>query len=132
MSKRTFKKRKICLHLNFVNYKFINLPIFTPPLFYKFSHFAIRFISSAKIRLFRFLPMRFVRFAWIREIKCEKIMESFWRISPKDKNITPKDSRISPKDKKLSPKDSGISPKDKKLSPKDSRISPKDKPRRQM
>lgn len=31
MSKRTFKKRKICLHLNFVNYKFINLPIFTPP-----------------------------------------------------------------------------------------------------
>ena len=118
MSKRTFKKRKICLHLNFVNYKFINLPIFTPPLFYKLSHFAIRFISSAKIRLFRFLPMRFVRFAWIREIKCEKIMESFGRISPKDKNITPKDSRISPKDKKLSPKDS--------------RISPKDNPRRQM
>ena len=39
-------------------------------------------------------------------------MESFWRISLKDKNITPKDSRISPKDKKLSPKDSGISPKD--------------------
>ena len=32
-------------------------------------------------------------------------MESFGRISPKDKNITPKD-------KKLSPKDSGISPKD--------------------
>ena len=58
-------------------------------------------------------------------------MESFGRISPKDKNITPKDSRISPKDKKLSPKDSGISPKDKKLSPKDSRISPKDNPRRQ-
>ena len=40
-------------------------------------------------------------------------MESFGRISPKDKNITPIDSRISPKDKKLSPKDSGISPKDK-------------------
>ena len=40
--------------------------------------------------------------------------------------------RISPKDKKKSPKDSRISPKDKKLSPKDSRISPKDKPRRQM
>ena len=40
-------------------------------------------------------------------------MESFGRISPKDKNITPKDSRISPKDKKISPKDSGISPKDK-------------------
>ena len=31
MSKRTFKKRKVRLHLNFVNYKFINLPIFTPP-----------------------------------------------------------------------------------------------------
>ena len=75
--------------------------------------YAIRFISNAKISLFRFLPMRFVRFAWIREIKCEKIMESFGRISPKDKNITPKDSRISPKDKKLSPKDSRISPKDK-------------------
>lgn len=45
-------------------------------------------------------------------------MESFGRISPKDKNITPKDSRISPKDKKIFPKDS--------------RISPKDKPRRQM
>ena len=44
-------------------------------------------------------------------------MESFGRISPKDKNITPKDSRISPKDKKLSPKDSRISPKDKKISP---------------
>ena len=72
MSKRTFKKRKNCLHLSFVNYKFINLSIFTPPLFHKSSHFAIRFISSAKIRLFRFLPMRFVRFAWIREIKCEK------------------------------------------------------------
>lgn len=72
MSKRTFKKRKNCLHLSFVNYKFINLPIFTPPHFYEFLHFAIRFISSAKIRLFRFLPMRFVRFAWIREIKCEK------------------------------------------------------------
>ncbi|RHG32139.1 hypothetical protein DW262_13855 [Segatella copri] len=57
--------------------------------------------------------MRFVRFAWIREIKCEKIMESFGRISPKDKNITPKDSKISPKDKKISPKDSRISPKDK-------------------
>ena len=58
-------------------------------------------------------------------------MESVRRISPKDKNITPKDSRISPKDKKLSPKDSRISPKDKKLSPKDSGISPKDNPRRQ-
>ena len=72
MSKRTFKKRKKRLYLNFVNYKFINLRIFTPPQFYEFLHFAIRFISSAKIRLFRFLPMRFVRFAWIREIKCEK------------------------------------------------------------
>ena len=43
-------------------------------------------------------------------------MESFRRISPKDKKISPKDSRISPKDKKISPKDSGISPKDKKIS----------------
>ena len=40
-------------------------------------------------------------------------MESFGRISPKNKKITPKDSGISPKDKKLSPKDSGISSKDK-------------------
>ena len=45
----------------------------------------------------------------VREI----IMESFRRISPKDKKISPKDSTISPKDKKLSPKDSRISPKDK-------------------
>ena len=29
-------------------------------------------------------------------------MESFRRISPKDKKISPKDSRISPKDKKIS------------------------------
>ena len=36
MSKRTFKKRKNCLHLSFVNYKFINLPIFTPPNFTNF------------------------------------------------------------------------------------------------
>ena len=71
MSKRTFKKRKKRLYLNFVNYKFINLPIFTPPILQIFT-FSIRFISIAKIRLFRFLPMRFVRFAWIREIKCEK------------------------------------------------------------
>ena len=40
-------------------------------------------------------------------------MESFRRISPKNKKITPKDSGISPKDKKISPKDSGISSKDK-------------------
>ena len=40
--------------------------------------------------------------------------------------------RISPKNKKISPKDSGISPKDKKITPKDSGISPKDKPRKQM
>ena len=40
--------------------------------------------------------------------------------------------RISPKNKKVTPKDSGISPKDKKISPKDSRISPKDKLRKQM
>ena len=36
-------------------------------------------------------------------------MESFSRISPKDKKFTPKDSRISPKDKKITPKDSRIS-----------------------
>ena len=54
--------------------------------------------TEVKIRLFRFLPMRFVRFAWIREIKCEKIMESFGRISPKDKKISPKNKKISPKD----------------------------------
>ena len=39
MSKRTFKKRKNCLHLSFVNYKFINLPIFTPPYFANFYIF---------------------------------------------------------------------------------------------
>ena len=33
MSKRTFKIRKNCLNLSSVNYKFINLPIFTPPPF---------------------------------------------------------------------------------------------------
>ena len=43
-------------------------------------------------------------------------MESFRRISPKNKKITPKDSGISPKNTKLSPKDSGISSKDKKIS----------------
>ena len=32
-------------------------------------------IDVAKIQHFRFLPMRFVRFAWIREIKCGKIHE---------------------------------------------------------
>ena len=43
MSNWTFKKRKNCLHLNFVNYKFINLPIFTPPYFANFhiSPFAL-------------------------------------------------------------------------------------------
>ena len=43
-------------------------------------------------------------------------MESFRRISPKNKKITPKDSGISPKDSGISPKNSGISPKDKKIS----------------
>ena len=43
-------------------------------------------------------------------------METFRRIAPKNKKITPKDSGISPKVTKLSPKDSGISPKDKKIS----------------
>ena len=66
-------------------------------------------IDVAKIQHFRFLPMRFVRFAWIREIKYRKYHEIILKISPKDKKITPID-------KKLSPKDSRISPKDKKIS----------------
>ena len=66
-------------------------------------------IDVAKIQHFRFLPMRFVRFAWIREIKYRKYHEIILKISPKDK-------KISPIDKKLSPKDSRISPKDKKIS----------------
>lgn len=39
MSKRTFKIRKNCLNLSSVNYKFINLPIFTPPHFANFYIF---------------------------------------------------------------------------------------------
>ena len=54
MSKRTFKKRKNCLHLSFVNYKFINLSIFTPPLFHKSSHFAILFYFDCKDTSFPF------------------------------------------------------------------------------
>ena len=40
--------------------------------------------------------MRFVRFAWIREIKYRKYHEIILKISPKDKKITPIDSKISP------------------------------------
>lgn len=53
MSKRTFKKRKNCLHLNFVNYKFINLPIFTPPFLIIFT-FAILFYFDCKDTSFPF------------------------------------------------------------------------------
>jgi hypothetical protein len=60
-------------------------------------------IDVAKIQHFRFLPMRFVRFAWIREIKYRKYHEIILKISPKDKKITPIDSKISPKNKKISP-----------------------------
>ena len=61
--------------------------------------------------------MRFVRFAWIREIKYRKYHEIILKISPKDKKITPIDKKLSPIDSKLSPIDSKISPKDKKISP---------------
>ena len=71
MAQKDFQKRKNSFDLNSFNYKFINPSIFTPPISPIFT-FIIRFILNAKIRLFRFLPMRFVRFAWIREIKCEK------------------------------------------------------------
>ena len=47
--------------------------------------------------------MRFVRFAWIREIKYRKYHEIILKISPKDKKITPIDKKLSPKDKKKSP-----------------------------
>ena len=43
MSKRTFKIRKKSLYLSFVNYKFINPPIFTPPVF---DYFYISVIPS--------------------------------------------------------------------------------------
>ena len=46
-------------------------------------------IDVAKIQHFRFLPMRFVRFAWIREIKYRKYHEIILKISPKDKKISP-------------------------------------------
>ena len=39
-------------------------------------------IDVAKIQHFRFLPMRFVRFAWIREIKYRKYHEIILKISP--------------------------------------------------
>jgi len=47
--------------------------------------------------------MRFVRFAWIREIKYRKYHEIILKISPKDKKITPIDMKLSPKNKKISP-----------------------------
>lgn len=43
MSKRTFKIRKKCRYLRFVNYKFINPPIFAPPIF---DYFYISAIPS--------------------------------------------------------------------------------------
>ncbi|MED9889482.1 MAG: hypothetical protein UE905_08665, partial [Segatella copri] len=67
-------------------------------------------IDVAKIQHFRFLPMRFVRFAWIREIKYRKYHEIILKISPKDKKITPIDKKLSPIDSKISPKDKQISP----------------------
>ena len=54
--------------------------------------------------------MRFVRFAWIREIKYRKYHEIILKISPKDKKITPIDKKLSPIDSKISPKDKKISP----------------------
>ena len=47
--------------------------------------------------------MRFVRFAWIREIKYRKYHEIILKISPKDKKITPIDKKLSPIDSKISP-----------------------------
>ena len=47
--------------------------------------------------------MRFVRFAWIREIKYRKYYEIILKISPKDKKITPIDKKLSPIDSKISP-----------------------------
>lgn len=47
MSKRTFKIRKNCLYLGFVNYKFINPPIFTPPIFGYFYISAIAILISS-------------------------------------------------------------------------------------
>ena len=67
-------------------------------------------IDVAKIQHFRFLPMRFVRFAWIREIKYRKYHEIILKISPKDKKITPIDKKLSPIDSKISLKDKKISP----------------------
>ena len=40
--------------------------------------------------------MRFVRFAWIREIKYRKYHEIILKISPIDSKISPKDKKISP------------------------------------
>ena len=67
-------------------------------------------IDVAKIQHFRFLPMRFVRFAWIREIKYRKYHEIILKISSKNKKITPIDKKLSPIDSKISPKNKKISP----------------------
>ena len=54
--------------------------------------------------------MRFVRFAWIWEIKYRKYHEIILKKSPKDKKITPIDKKLSPIDSKISPKNKKISP----------------------
>lgn len=54
--------------------------------------------------------MRFVRFAWIREIKYRKYHEIILKISSKNKKITPIDKKLSPIDSKISPKNKKISP----------------------
>lgn len=47
MGKRTFKIRKNCLYLSSVNYKFINSPIFAPPIFDYFYISAIAILISS-------------------------------------------------------------------------------------
>ena len=41
MSKMTFKIRKNCLYLRFVNYKFINSPIFAPPPIFDYFYISV-------------------------------------------------------------------------------------------
>ena len=103
MSKRTFKKRKNCLRLNFVNYKFINLPIFTPPILqiftfchslyfdckdtsFPFSTYAICAIcvdSGNKVRKISWNHSE----KYLRRIRnyLRKIAEYLRRINPEDK-----------------------------------------------
>ena len=47
MSKMTFKIRKNCLYLRFVNYKFIKSPIFAPPIFDYFYISVIAILISS-------------------------------------------------------------------------------------